>query len=80
VTCPEALGFSFLATRNTRVEVYGHRHYHELENVHATHSSFLRAKAVLSFVPTHLYDQTGLVLLYPTNGQVDTRKWEKADL
>jgi regulation of enolase protein 1 (concanavalin A-like superfamily) len=41
-----------------------------------THASFLRAKAVVSFVPTHLYDQGGLVLLYPK----DDRKWVKAGL
>jgi hypothetical protein len=44
---------------------------------HTTHSSFLRAKAVVSFVPTELYDQAGLVLMYPNS---DARKWVKAGL
>jgi uncharacterized protein len=42
---------------------------------HTTASTFLRAKAVISYVPTHLYDQGGLVLLYPGN-----ERWVKAGL
>jgi uncharacterized protein len=41
-----------------------------------TLASFIRAKAVVSFVPTLLYDQGGLVLIYPE----DDRKWVKAGL
>lgn len=39
-------------------------------------TSFLSASVHVSFVPTHLYDQAGLVLLYPK----DPNKWIKAGL